>query len=94
MGAITFIIRSPSQCSSYLIRPRLLRDVAHRDLSVSIIDNSVQLSFPIGIASTACQRMAHDDGELATARGWTRTFRVIDDSNLDLLQALHVFTRS
>lgn len=50
----------------YRIRPRVLRDV-------SVIDTTVPLfgqtnAAPFGVAPTAMQRLAHSDGELATAR--------------------------
>lgn len=47
--------------------PRVLRDVSKVDLSVSIMGQ--RLSMPICVAATAMQRMAHPDGETATARG-------------------------
>jgi (S)-2-hydroxy-acid oxidase len=53
---------------SLIIRPRVLIDVAQRDTVVRPLGGSAKLSFPVGIASTASQRMAHPDGELATAR--------------------------
>ncbi|XP_063695701.1 uncharacterized protein LOC134827092 [Culicoides brevitarsis] len=51
---------------SIRIRPRVLRDVSKRDLSTHIL--GLDLSFPLGIAPTAMQRMAHPDGEVANAR--------------------------
>ncbi|XP_062551665.1 uncharacterized protein LOC134216914 [Armigeres subalbatus] len=48
------------------IRPRVLKGAAQHDLSVSVFGD--RFSLPIGIAPTAMQRMAHPDGELATAR--------------------------
>ncbi|KAF5296283.1 hypothetical protein FQR65_LT10279 [Abscondita terminalis] len=52
--------------NSLRIRPRVLRDVADRDLSVSILGEKVPI--PIGIAPTSKQKMAHPDGECATAK--------------------------
>ncbi|XP_047428279.1 hydroxyacid oxidase 1 isoform X2 [Mugil cephalus] len=49
----------------YLI-PRVLRDVSTVDLSVSVLGQ--KLSMPICVAATAMQRMAHPEGETATAR--------------------------
>ncbi|KAL6103489.1 hao1 [Pungitius sinensis] len=46
--------------------PRVLRDVSTVDLSVSLLGQS--LSMPICVAATAMQRMAHPEGETATAR--------------------------
>lgn len=50
----------------FIIRPRMLSDVSSRDLSVRVMDET--LPFPIGVAPTASQCMAHPDGELATSR--------------------------
>ncbi|XP_037033494.1 peroxisomal (S)-2-hydroxy-acid oxidase GLO3-like [Bradysia coprophila] len=48
------------------IRPRHLRDVSNRSTSTKVFEfNS---SMPIGIAPTAMHKMAHDDGEIATAK--------------------------
>jgi len=49
-----------------IIRPRFLVDVSNLDLSTTILGQ--RISSPICIAPTAMQRMAHDDGEIATAR--------------------------
>lgn len=38
-----------------------------RDMSVNVFASSV--SFPCGISPTAMQKMAHVDGEVATAKG-------------------------
>ncbi|XP_049838803.1 uncharacterized protein LOC126284135 isoform X1 [Schistocerca gregaria] len=48
------------------IRPRMMRNVSKRDMSTTVLGNCV--SVPFGIAPTAMQRMAHQDGECATAR--------------------------
>ncbi|KAJ3210731.1 Hydroxyacid oxidase 1 [Dinochytrium kinnereticum] len=48
------------------LRTRVLRDVSTVDLSTIIFDR--KLAFPVGIAPSAMQRLAHPDGELATAR--------------------------
>lgn len=45
---------------------RVLRNVSERDLSTTVLGNPVRL--PILIAPTAFHRLAHPDGELATAR--------------------------
>ncbi|KAJ2334914.1 Hydroxyacid oxidase 1 [Coemansia sp. RSA 2681] len=52
------------------IRPRVLRDVSTVSLSTSLLGE--QIASPICIAPTAMQRMAHPDGELATARAAKR----------------------
>ncbi|XP_022089054.1 hydroxyacid oxidase 1-like [Acanthaster planci] len=53
----------------YRIRPRVLRDVSKRDLSVTMLGHRVQ--FPIGIAPSALHKLACSDGELATAKAAT-----------------------
>lgn len=50
----------------YRIRPRILRDVSRLDTSASIL--GYKNAFPMGVAPTAMQRLAHTDGEKATAR--------------------------
>ncbi|KAK2816815.1 hypothetical protein Q5P01_025006 [Channa striata] len=49
----------------YLV-PRVLRNVSSVDLSVSVLGQ--KLSMPVCVAATAMQRMAHPEGETATAR--------------------------
>ena len=51
----------------YYIIPRVLRDVSLVDMSTSVLGHSLRV--PVGVAPTAMQRMAHPDGEAATARG-------------------------
>ena len=46
--------------------PRMMRDVSTVDLSTTILGRRWPL--PLWVAPTALQRMAHPDGELATAR--------------------------
>ncbi|XP_058508791.1 hydroxyacid oxidase 1 [Solea solea] len=46
--------------------PRVLRDVSTVDVSVSVLGH--RLSMPVCVAATAMQRMAHPEGETATAR--------------------------
>jgi isopentenyl diphosphate isomerase/L-lactate dehydrogenase-like FMN-dependent dehydrogenase len=50
----------------YAILPRVMRDVSAIDPSVELLGR--RWPSPIWIAPTALQRMAHPDGELATAR--------------------------
>ena len=45
----------------------MLRDVSNINMKTTIMGD--EIDFPIGVAPTALQRMAHNDGELATARG-------------------------
>ncbi|KXJ72106.1 uncharacterized protein LOC109401631 [Aedes albopictus] len=48
------------------IRPRMLRNVANRDMKVKVLGE--EFSMPIGIAPTAFQKMAHPEGEVANAQ--------------------------
>lgn len=52
--------------SKYRIRPRVLRDVSVIDTTASIFGQRNAL--PLGVAPTAMQRLAHSEGEIATAR--------------------------
>jgi len=45
----------------------MLRDVRNRDLSTTIQGDRVNV--PIGISPCAMHKMAHEDGECASARG-------------------------
>ena len=49
------------------LRPRVLRDVGSVDPSTTVLGQRV--AAPILVAPTAYHRMAHDEGEVATARG-------------------------
>jgi len=49
------------------LRPRVLADVATRDLSTTVLGQPIAL--PVLLAPTSHQRLAHPDAELATARG-------------------------
>ncbi|KAL6248125.1 hypothetical protein RBB50_004379 [Rhinocladiella similis] len=55
-----------SAYSKYRIRPRVLRDISRIDTTVDVFGHTN--SSPFGVAPTAMQRLAHSDGELATAR--------------------------
>jgi len=48
------------------LRPRILRDVGAVDVSVDVL--GARLAAPVMVAPTATHRLAHPDGELATAR--------------------------
>lgn len=52
--------------SRILIQPRILIDVSHIDLTTTVL--GFKISMPIMIAPSAMQKMAHPDGEYATAR--------------------------
>jgi isopentenyl diphosphate isomerase/L-lactate dehydrogenase-like FMN-dependent dehydrogenase len=49
------------------VRPRVLVDVSQRDLSTTVLGR--ECPHPIFVAPTAFHRLAHSEGELATARG-------------------------
>jgi 4-hydroxymandelate oxidase len=51
---------------SLLLRPRYLVDVSERDLRTTVLGSPVE--FPVLLAPTSFQQLAHPDGELATAR--------------------------
>lgn len=56
-------------CEAYgriKLKYRVLKDVSSRDISATVLGS--ELSFPVMIAPTAFQGMAHPDGELATVR--------------------------
>ncbi|CAN0911479.1 Glycolate oxidase 3 [Linum grandiflorum] len=52
--------------SRILFRPRILVDVSKIDMATNVL--GFNISMPIMIAPTAMQKMAHPDGEYATAR--------------------------
>ncbi|NXC65466.1 HAOX1 oxidase, partial [Anhinga anhinga] len=52
--------------SRWKLYPRVLRDVSVMDLSTSVLGQKI--SMPVCVAATAMQRMAHADGETATAK--------------------------
>ncbi|KAL8142283.1 hypothetical protein V2J09_015315 [Rumex salicifolius] len=52
--------------SRILFRPRILIDVTQIDMTTTVL--GFKISMPIMIAPTAMQKMAHPDGEYATAR--------------------------
>ncbi|NXK39867.1 HAOX1 oxidase, partial [Piprites chloris] len=52
--------------SRWRLYPRVLRDVSVTDVSAWVLGQRV--SVPVCVAATAMQRMAHPDGETATAR--------------------------
>jgi (S)-2-hydroxy-acid oxidase len=65
-GDESTLLRNCTDFKNFRIRPRVLRDVSKRDLTVEIFGSKV--SAPFGIAPTAMQRMAHVDGEIASAK--------------------------
>ncbi|XP_067014362.2 uncharacterized protein Hao [Anabrus simplex] len=72
------------------LQPRVLRDVSCRDVSTTVLGCRVTL--PVGIAPTAMQRMAHPEGECATARaagamGTVFTLSTLSTSSLEQVAA-------
>lgn len=63
-----------------VLRPRVLVDVGAVDTSVSLLGQ--QVSFPVLVAPTAYQRLAHPDGELATARATAEAGTIMVASTL------------
>ncbi|KAK2138524.1 hypothetical protein LSH36_2875g00000 [Paralvinella palmiformis] len=59
-GRVAFIGR-------YKLLPSVLKDVSKLSLHTTILGHPVD--FPIGIAPTSLHKMAHHDGECATAVG-------------------------
>eukprot|EP00922_Rhytidocystis_sp_ex-Travisia-forbesii_P020738 GHVS01030482.1.p1 GENE.GHVS01030482.1~~GHVS01030482.1.p1 ORF type:complete len:133 (-),score=6.88 GHVS01030482.1:1084-1482(-) len=71
------LIRNRSAFAWILLRPRMMRNVATVDLSTTLLSNTYSsptgnrglgVSMPVGIAPTAFHRLAHVDGERATAK--------------------------
>ncbi|XP_050498004.1 2-Hydroxyacid oxidase 1-like [Diabrotica virgifera virgifera] len=52
--------------NKYRIRPKYMRNVSNRNLSTNILGKPVAV--PIGISPSAYQKIAHPDGECATAK--------------------------
>ncbi|ETI21060.1 hypothetical protein G647_07403 [Cladophialophora carrionii CBS 160.54] len=62
----TTLAENISAYAKYRIRPRVLRNISRIDTTVKIFGHTN--SAPFGVAPTAMQRLAHSDGEIATAR--------------------------
>lgn len=58
--------RNQSVYREILLKYRVLVDVSNRDMSTTVLGHKI--SFPVMIAPTAFQQMAHPEGESATAR--------------------------
>ena len=52
--------------NKYRLRPRVLTDVSGVDTSTTVFGRKI--SFPLCVAPTGLQKLAHPDGELASAR--------------------------
>jgi len=68
------------------IRPRTLRNVAHIDTSTRVLGKGYP--YPIAIAPSAMQQLAHPDGELGTSRaaagqGITMTLSTFSNTSLE-----------
>ena len=71
--------------------PRVMRDVSLVDMSVEVLGR--RWPWPIFIAPTALQRMAHPDGEVATARAAARrglTMAVSTSASTDIADIAEV----
>jgi 4-hydroxymandelate oxidase len=70
----------------WVIRPRILTGVGERDLSTEVLGTKV--ACPILVAPWAYQRLAHPDGELATARACADagTIMVVSSTTIDYLE--------
>lgn len=63
----TTLRESTTAWSRWRLRPRMLRDVSQLSLATTLLGTAVDM--PIAVAPWALQRMAHEQGEAATARG-------------------------
>lgn len=61
---------NPLAFAKFILRPRVLVDVANFDTSTTIFGR--RIPFPICVAPTALHNLAHPDGERATAEGCSR----------------------
>ncbi|PQP98784.1 peroxisomal (S)-2-hydroxy-acid oxidase GLO1 isoform X1 [Prunus yedoensis var. nudiflora] len=69
-----------------LFRPRILIDVSHIDMTTTVL--GFKISMPIMIAPTAMQKMAHPEGEYATARAASAAGTIMDQMR-SLISVLH-----
>ena len=59
--------RNRSAFDAMSLRPRFLRDVTERQLATTVLGTPI--SFPVMISPTGGHKLAHPEGECATARG-------------------------
>jgi hypothetical protein len=59
--------RNRSAFDAISLRPRLLRDVTARQLATTVLGTPI--SFPVMVSPTGGHKLAHPEGECATARG-------------------------
>lgn len=76
---------------SLRIRPRVLIDVSNRETKCNLF--GIDMAFPVAIAPTAMQRMAHPEGELATARGKSQIFRHFDCTSFHIRFFFRLYQR-
>lgn len=67
----TSLREAPLSWQRWRLRPRMLSGVAAPELATTLLGTAV--ASPIGVPPWALQRMAHPDGELATAAACART---------------------
>jgi 4-hydroxymandelate oxidase len=60
------LARNERALRELVLRPRVLVDVSRRDQSTTLLSRRIAL--PVAIAPTAFHKLAHPDGEVATAR--------------------------
>jgi 4-hydroxymandelate oxidase len=65
-GAERTLLDNHEAFGRWVLRPRVLVDVSDRDISTTVLGTPVRL--PVLVAPMSMQRMAHPDGEVATAR--------------------------
>ena len=66
------------------LRHRALVDVSTRDLSTTVLGQ--RIAFPALVAPTAFQKLAHPDGECATARGAAGTIMILSTLSTMLVE--------
>ena len=59
--------RNRSALEQLTLRPRFLRDISQRTISTTVL--GTEISMPVMLAPAGSHMRAHQDGELATARG-------------------------
>ncbi|KAK4746190.1 hypothetical protein SAY87_012502 [Trapa incisa] len=72
--------------SRILFRPRILIDVSKIDMTTTVL--GFKLSMPIMIAPSAMQKMAHPEGEYATARAASAAGTIMVQSATDLIMLI------
>lgn len=65
-GAMTTVALNRESYQKLRLRPKCLRDVSKVNMTNSVLGSP--MSMPVGVCPSAFQRIAHPDGELATAR--------------------------